>query len=86
LLVEVERYNPTPPRSLPPDEQRTRTAKTDPNGIVTCTLSEAGWWCVAGQQRRGTGEKRDGKEYPVRQRAIHWVFVDEKVAPRGAGD
>jgi len=78
-IVEIEHYHPTPPKELPPDEQITRTAKTDPNGIVTCTLTEPGWWCVAAE-RDGGRRERDGKMYPLRQRAIFWVFVDE--APR----
>src|SRR5205085_632150 len=41
-LVEIERYNPAPPAVLPPDEFITRTARTDPNGVVTCTLTEPG--------------------------------------------
>jgi cobalt/nickel transport protein len=76
-LVEIERYNPVPPKVLPPDEHITRTAKTDPNGIVTCTLTDPGWWCVAAQSD-GSTARRDGKEVPVRKRAILWVHVDEK--------
>jgi cobalt/nickel transport protein len=76
-LVEVERYNATPPKELPPDEQITRTVKTDPNGVLTCTLPEAGWWSVTAHRDGGTRE-RDGKKYPLRQRATMWVFVDEK--------
>jgi cobalt/nickel transport protein len=75
-LVEIERYNSKPPKELPPDEQMTRTAKTDPKGVVTCTLTEPGWWCVAGNLTEGERE-RDGKKYPIRQRAIHWVYVDD---------
>ncbi len=81
LLVEVERYNPAPPKELPADEHVTRTAKTDPNGVVTATLTEPGWWCLTAPYPRG-GEKREelhkGKPYPVRQRLTLWVFVDEK--------
>jgi cobalt/nickel transport protein len=80
-LVEVEHYNPTPPRDLPPDEHITRTARTDPNGVVTCTLTEPGWWCVTAERDGGTHE-HDGKAYPVRQRSTLWVFVDEKAAPK----
>lgn len=76
-LVEIERYNPAPPKELPADEQVTRTAKTDPNGVVTCTLTEPGWWCVTVQREAGKREHK-GKEYPVRQRSTLWVFVDEK--------
>ena len=52
-LVEVERFNPTPPKELPPDEHVTRTLKTDPAGVATVTLTDAGlvggdggarWW------------------------------------------
>jgi cobalt/nickel transport protein len=77
LLVEIEHYNSAPPRALPPDEQITRTAKTDPNGVVTCTLTEPGWWCITAQ-RDGGKREHEGKIYPVRQRATFWVFVDEK--------
>jgi cobalt/nickel transport protein len=79
-LVEIEHYNPAPPKELPADEQVTRTAKTDPNGVVTCTLTEPGWWCLT-VQRDGGKKERDGKSYPVRQRGTFWVFVDE---PTGA--
>ncbi len=75
--AEVERYNAAPPGEMPPDEQVTRTMKTDPNGVVTATLPEAGWWAVVVGIRDGKKE-RDGKEYPVRRRAILWVYVDEK--------
>lgn len=76
-LVEIERYNPVPPKKLPPDEQITRTVKTDPGGVATCTLTESGWWCITAQ-RDGGKEERNGKSYPVRQRTTLWVFVDEK--------
>jgi uncharacterized GH25 family protein len=76
-LVESERYHAAPPKELPPDEHITRAAKTDPNGVATCTLPEPGWWCIAAQ-RDGETKERDGKAYPVRQRAIHWVYVDDK--------
>src|SRR5947209_3902759 len=82
-MVEIEHYNPVAPKELPPDEHITRTAKTDPNGVVTCTLTQPGWWCVAAH-RDGGRRERDGKAYPVRQRAILWVFVDDLVAPAKA--
>jgi cobalt/nickel transport protein len=80
-VVEVEHYNPAPPRELPPDEQITRRVKTDPNGVATCTLTEAGWWCVTAQRQAGRRE-RQGKMYPVRQRATFWVHVDEASLPQ----
>jgi len=81
-LVEVERYNPAPPKELPPDEQITRAVKSDPNGVATCTLTAPGWWSVTAHRDGGTRE-REGKKYPVRQRATLWVFVDEKPAKAG---
>jgi uncharacterized GH25 family protein len=79
VLVEIERYNPVAPRELPPDEQITRTARTDPNGVVTATLTDPGWWCLTAGREVGTQE-REGKAYPVRQRSTLWVFVGEKAA------
>jgi cobalt/nickel transport protein len=81
VLVEIEHYNATPPKELPPDEQITRAAKTDPNGVVTCTLTESGWWCLTATCRESTRE-HNGKSYPLRQRATLWVLVDEKAAPK----
>jgi cobalt/nickel transport protein len=82
LLVEIERYNPTPPKVLPPDEQITRTARTDPNGIVTYTLPEAGWWAVTALRPGGQYEHQ-GKSYPVRLRTTLWVFVEERAKSAG---
>jgi cobalt/nickel transport protein len=84
-LVEIERYNPVALKEedLPPDEQRTRAAKTDAGGAVVCTLAEPGWWCLTAHRGGGKAE-RDGKAYPLRQRAIFWVYVDEK-APQKSG-
>jgi uncharacterized GH25 family protein len=76
-LVEIERYNPAPPRELPADEFITRTVRTDPNGVATGTLPEAGWWALTAV-RDGTPRERNRKKYPVERRATFWVFVDEK--------
>src|SRR5262249_41576873 len=76
-LVEVERYNPQPPKELPPDEQITRAVKTDPNGVVTCTLTEPGWWCLTARRDGGT-RQHQGTAYPVRERVTLWVYVDPK--------
>jgi cobalt/nickel transport protein len=76
MAVEIERYNTEPPKKLPPDEEITRTVRLDANGVATTTLSEAGWWCLTVARPQGT-RMRDGKSYPLRQRATFWVFVDE---------
>jgi uncharacterized GH25 family protein len=82
--AEVERYNPTPPTALPPDEHRTLALKTDRTGVVTCSLLDPGWWSITVTRRLPRFEKaitkeHDGKEYPVIDRATLWVPVDEKI-------
>lgn len=79
FLVEFERYNEKPPASLPPDELVTQTAKTDPNGVVTATVTDPGWWALTA--RRGTAADSllfEGKQRIFHKRAILWLFVDEK--------
>jgi cobalt/nickel transport protein len=80
LLVEIERYNSEPPKELPADEFMTRTVKTDANGVVTCDLPEAGWWCLTAAREAGT-RQREGKTVSVRQRSSLWVYVNEKPRP-----
>jgi cobalt/nickel transport protein len=77
-LVEVERYNATPPKELPPDEHVTRTVKTDPAGVATVTLTEAGWWAITAVRDGGLRE-RAGRQVPVRERTTYWVHVDDKI-------
>jgi cobalt/nickel transport protein len=77
--VEIEHYNAQPPRRLPPDELITHTCKTDPNGVLTCTLSEPGWWAITAE-RQGPAHLHEGKTYPTRERATLWIFVDKAVA------
>jgi cobalt/nickel transport protein len=75
-LVEIERYNPAPPATLPPDEHITRTAKTDADGVVTVSLLEPGWWGLTAS-RDGGKKEHQGKMYPIRERVTLWVFVDD---------
>lgn len=84
-LTEVERYNPAPPKRLPPDEHITRTVKTDPNGVATVNLIEPGWWAVTVQRQRGQ-RAHMGKNYPVRERSTLWVFVDGALVIRTIND
>jgi cobalt/nickel transport protein len=74
-MVEVERFNETPPKELPPDPQITRLVKTDPSGIATCTLTDPGWWCVTAR-RNGGQREHVGKMRPVLQRSTFWVYVE----------
>ena len=80
LLVEVERYNPTPPKVLPADEFITRTVKTDHYGVATTNLPEAGWWSLTATRRNSEKVTFGGKEVEVKRRATLWVHVD-KSAP-----
>lgn len=66
--VEVERYNPTPPKELPADEFVTRTGRTSRTGTAVATLSEAGWWAITAV--------KDGEK--AQNRVTLWVHVDEK--------
>ncbi len=79
-LVEIERYNPTPPAVLPPDEHITRTVKTDADGVFTASLMEPGWWGLTAS-REGGKKERQGKSYPVRERVTFWAFVDDLKQP-----
>jgi cobalt/nickel transport protein len=83
-FVEVERYNATPPKALPPDEHMTLSLKSDENGVATCTLPEPGWWAITAtrkfnQFQQPATKERDGKPYPVVERATLWVPVDDKI-------
>ena len=88
-LVEVERFNPEPPAALPPDEHVTLALKTDQLGTATTTLPDAGWWGVTAIRRHPAEAKlptreRDGKAYPLVERATLWVLVEDRIpfAPR----
>ncbi len=77
--VEIERYNATPPKELPPEEQITRTVKTAPGGVATSTLTDPGWWAITARlDKTTTTRERNGKPYPLHERATLWVNVDEK--------
>ena len=64
-------------RSCRPTSTSRRAVKTDPGGVATCTLTEAGWWAITAIHDGGELE-REGKKYPVKGRQTFWVFVDEK--------
>jgi uncharacterized GH25 family protein len=80
-LVEIEHYHAAAPKAIPADEFATRAAKTSADGVVTATLTDPGWWCLAAT---GTGgmKDHDGKSYPVKRRSIFWVHVEEKIADK----
>lgn len=85
VLAEIEHYHPAPPERLPPDEHITRTARTDAGGGFIATLTEPGWWCLS-VARAGGKRAHAGKKYPLRRRAILWVFVDGAIQLRSGKD
>ncbi len=80
--VEVEHYNPLPPKELPADELITLALKADDRGVATCTLPDPGWWVICATRNYGPASEppmkdHDRKSYPIIERAILWVFVDD---------
>jgi cobalt/nickel transport protein len=75
--IDIERYNPTPPKELPDEEFITFRTRLDSNGLFTFAFPEAGWWSFTAQ-RLGEGHMRNGREYPLRQRLTMWVHVGER--------
>lgn len=75
--VEIEQYLEKAPRpeDLPDDAMVTRAARTDPNGVVTFTLDEPGWWVIAASAPART-VLRNGKQVPLVERALFWVRVE----------
>jgi uncharacterized GH25 family protein len=78
-MTEVERFNPTPPATLPPDELITRTVKLDRQGKLVTTLPDPGWWALTVTSPHPGKQAVDGKEMPLRFRSTLWVFVDNAV-------
>ncbi|HIE04283.1 MAG TPA: DUF4198 domain-containing protein [Candidatus Latescibacteria bacterium] len=76
--VEVEKYHerPVPEDELPDEPMVTRVVRTDPNGVVTFTLDEPGWWIMCAYAEGGTKEY-EGRSYPVELRGGLWVYVEK---------
>ena len=79
-LVEIEHYHPAPPKTIPADEYCTHR-QDRPQRRRHRTPTDPGWWCPAAAADAGMKD-HDGKSYPVRQRSIFWVQVDEKIADK----
>jgi cobalt/nickel transport protein len=75
--IQIERYNPAPPKEAPPDVFVTFRTRVDPNGVFTFAFPEAGWWCFTAERAAGVHE-RNGREYPLRQRVTMWVHVSAR--------
>lgn len=77
VMVEFEKYNeqPVPADKVPADEYVTHVVKTDPNGIATTNLPEAGWWGILAALDGGTVEA-EGKRMSSVRNATYWVRVD----------
>ena len=74
-MVEIERYNRKPPEKIPADEFVTRAVKTDPAGVVTTTLPEAGWWGLTVDRPGRAVIKSSDKQITVKERCTLWVRV-----------
>lgn len=68
--VEIEKYNPQSPKTLPPDELITFQTKADSQGFFVTTLPEPGWWGITGV--------RPSPQLRTIYRTTLWVHVDEK--------
>jgi cobalt/nickel transport protein len=75
--VEVEKYNPAAPASLPDDAFITGVSVTDGAGTFVANLPEPGWWCVSATVARGT-ERHEGTELPVEHVLTFWFPVGGK--------
>ena len=53
-------------------------------GTATVTLPEPGWWCITAVKKAGLTREREGKAYPLIQRATLWVHVDEPQRPKAS--
>jgi uncharacterized GH25 family protein len=71
-LIEVEKYNATATKQLPPDELITFTTKSDREGVFVTTLPDPGWWGIT-----AIGAASEDAPEVIR-RATLWVHVDEK--------
>jgi uncharacterized GH25 family protein len=82
LAVEVEKYNPEPPEGeLPEDEFVTRTLRTAPGGVLTCTLDETGWWLInVEMQTPYTRKSPSGEQRHVVLRSTLAVYVGEPLS------
>ncbi len=77
--VEIEKFHAAPPKQIPDDEALiTRTAITDMNGYVVCTLDEPGWWAIMVSTEDGR-KAHEGKPVPILRRAQFWLKVGPKV-------
>jgi len=77
VMVEIEQVQPKAPHEddLPASELMTRAAKTDPNGVVTVTLDEPGWWLICGTSKSPKKLELGGRERETVRRAILMVYV-----------
>jgi len=72
--VEIEKYNPAPPKELPDDAFVTGVVKTDKEGIFVATPTEPGWWSVTVRRPCGK-ETRAGKRLESEAVLTFWFPV-----------
>lgn len=74
-MFEVEKWNPVPPKNLPPDELITFTTKADDTGVVSFSAPESGWWAITTEAKE-TEIIKNTKTYTLKQRCTFWYFVN----------
>jgi uncharacterized GH25 family protein len=79
-MFEIEKWNPIPPKNLPPDELITFTSKADDSGIVSFSAPSSGWWSITTEARESVTMKNN-ETRTLRQRTTFWYFVDTPQTP-----
>lgn len=77
---EMEKWNPFPPKNLPPDELITFSAKADELGIVSFSAPESGWWGITTEGKEIEIMKNNSTSV-IMQRSTFWYFVNPLPTP-----
>ena len=74
-MFEIEKWNPVPPKNLPPDELITFTTKAEDAGVVTFSAPESGWWGITTEGKE-TEIMKNNTTIIIKQRSTFWYFVN----------
>ncbi len=79
-MFEMEKWNPVPPKKLPPEELVTFTAKADDAGTVVFSAPESGWWAITTEAKE-TEIIKNNATSAIKQRSTFWYFVNPSITP-----
>jgi len=79
-MFEMEKWNPVPPKNLPPNELITFTAKAEDDGLVTFSAPESGWWAITTEAKESEIIKNNTTS-AIKQRSTFWYFVNPLPTP-----